>query len=220
MDENTTEALPSSPPSFMTQSSEKIEAAQSAAQKAAAREENAQNKDDLAIRLATLDKSITRVVEMTEYMGRIDTVIAKALPEFIQAHPIGQVVDNFVRLEDAVEAFDAKWKEVKSRIDYAREVSFPARLDNDETKTFTSADSGHRVSRTSRIFASILPGLQEKAFDWLRSHELGSLIKPTVNSSSLSGAAKELMENGSELPDDIFRLHTKDGISITRKKAK
>lgn len=179
-----------------------------------------EEKDAIAKRSATITKATTRTDEIAGYLGRIDAAVASTLPEFISLHPMGQAVDDFTTLEDAVTKLDKAVSSIKARISYAREVSFPARMDAEESKTFTSADSGNRITRTARIFASIIPEQIDAAYQWLRDNELASLIKETVNSSSLSGAAKEALENGKELPDDYFRVHTKDSVSITRGKKK
>lgn len=203
-------------------------------------------KDAMERRTATIGKATTRTHEIVGYLGLIEKAVASTLPEFVSLHPMGQAIDDFAKLEDEVEALDKATSALKARMAYAREVSFPARMDAEESKTFT-AESGNRMTRTARVFASIAtdagqvpdggklegnnahPELEGEYPDlvgcplgyvWLRANGLGSLIKPTVNSSSLSGAAKEALENGREFPDDLFRIHTKDGVSITRKKAK
>lgn len=182
-----------------------------------------ESKDAMNRRTATIAKATTRVSELTGYLGLIEKAVAGCLPEFIALHPMGQAIDDFAALEDHVDALDKAVKGLNARMAYAREVSFPARMDAEESKTFT-AESGNRMTRTARIFASIVPDtsgeILKRAYEWLRANELGSLIKETVNSSSLSGAAKEIMENGRELPEDLFKIHTKDGVSITKKKAK
>lgn len=175
-------------------------------------------KDEMERRAATMAKAIARIKDWVEYMGVVDRAVAGVLPEFIAQHPLGEAVDTFCDLEDQIDALDKEFKSLKARIAFAREVSFPTRLDAEDTRTFTSKDSGHRVTRTARIFASIVSAKVEQAYAWLRANDLGPLIKETVNSSSLSAAAKELMENGRELPEDIFTVHTKDGISITKSK--
>jgi len=43
---------------------------------------------------------------------------------------------------------------------------------------------------------------KEGLADWLRAHEAGDLIQPTVNGSTLKSFLKELIEKGEELPDD------------------
>lgn len=180
-------------------------------------------KDAIARRTATVAKATTRVEEITGYLGLIDKAVAGTLPEFVALHPMGQAIDDFAKLEDACDALEKAVKLVASRISYAREVSFPARMDAEESKTFT-AESGNRMTRTIRLFASIVSDTTgetlKKAYAYLRENELGSLIKETVNSSSLSGAVKEAMENGREFPEELFKVHMKDGVSITRKKAK
>lgn len=220
-EESTVSSTASSPPSFMT---EKVEAAQSKAERIAAREEEAQNQDDLDIRAAAIVKATSRLTEQADYLSRIDGVVSTTLPEFIAKNSLGQCVDLFVDLEEAARAVEEQTKNLLSRLATAREVSFPARLDAEDTKTTTSAATGHRMTRNAKIFASIISDTTgetlKRAYDWLRNHNLGSLIKETVNSSSLSAAAKELMENGQELPDDLFKIHTKDNVSITKGKKK
>lgn len=217
---NTENGTASSPPSFM----QKVDDASTAATRAAEREAIASDKDAMEKRTATLVKAASRLSEQAEYLGRIDNAIAGCLPEFIAVHPLGEALDRFIELEAQVDAVDAAFKKIKERISFAREVSFPARMDAEESKTATSKDSGNRITRTARLFASILPSQDgstiARAYEWLRNNNLGSLIKETVNSSSLNAAAKELMENGHELPDDIFRVHMKDGVSITKGKKK
>lgn len=220
MEKSTPTPDPSSPPAFM----QKVEDAQSKAEKTVAKEEAAQADDEFAIRTATIVKATEKTGDTAEFLARIDAKIAAILPEFIAKHSLGQTLDLFVALEDEAAKLEKQTKSIMARLAYAREVSFPARLDAEDTQTTTSKDTGHRMSRTARVFASIITDptgkMLERAYAWLRENNLGPLIKETVNSSSLSAAAKELIENGRELPDDIFTTHTKDGVSITRKKAK
>ena len=231
------------PPDFM----DKVEKAQSKAEETVAREEKAQNKDGMAMRAAAITKATSRLLEQAEYLGRIDKVVAANLPEFIAGNPLGQALDLFVSLEDQINAADSNLKSLRSRIATAREVAFPARLDAEDCKTTTSKDTGNRITRTARIFAStkggpglsvpdggevgqnnygIEPGTYSDlvgcplGYVWLKQNDLGALIKPTVNASSLSASAKELMENGRELPEVIFSVHTKDSVSITKGKGK
>lgn len=202
----------------MLETADKVDKAKEGAAKAAVKEETAQANDQIAKREADLIKATVRLNESAEFLGRIVAVANGVLPQIVGTHSLGQALDLFTQFEDAVSAVEKKYKEAKAIVDMAREVSFPARLDAEDTRSTTSADTGNRITRTARIFASILTDKQADAFNWLRNNGLGELIKETVNSSSLSGAAKEQIENGKELPDDIFRVHTKDGVSITRGK--
>ena len=216
MEKSTDDQPASSPPSFMTKVDEAMEKVASAD----AKELSAQEQDELANRAAAVAKATERLIQQADYMSKIAAVVEKTLPEFIAKNPLGQSVDLFVSLEDAMYAVDEQLKAVRASISNAREVSFPARLDAEDCKTTTSKDTGHRMTRTARIFASIVSSKTEAAYQWLRENNLGALIKPTVNSSSLSAAAKEALENGTEFPDDIFTIHTKDSVSITKGKKK
>lgn len=75
-----------------------------------------------------------------------------------------------------------------------------------------------RVSVSYRFSASILDGKKPEAFTWLRDNNHGGLIQETVNSSTLSAFAKELIEKqGKELPLDVFKTGTMPYTSITKK---
>ncbi len=218
MTDNTENATASSPPSFMAEGGKAVKAAEKA-EKSEAKEEAAQNNDDRQKRKATIEKATFRTTELAGYVAIIEKAVGQYLPQMIAKNPFGEVIDTLVPFEDAVEELDTRLKTLKAHVSMAREVLLPERMDADESKTVTT-ETGHRVTRTGRIFASIITSKMEQAYAWLRNNELGPLIKETVNSSSLSAAAKELIENGKELPEDLFRTHTKDGVSITKKKAK
>jgi hypothetical protein len=79
--------------------------------------------------------------------------------------------------------------------------------------------AGHRLGRVvlaTRTSASIIPDHRPQAYTWLRTHGLGGLIIETVNAQSLSGAARELIEAGKELPDDFFKtsIHTYASLAL------
>ena len=82
-------------------------------------------------------------------------------------------------------------------------------------KTITVEDVG-RVTNSHRFSASMID--KERGYEWLRAEGHGGLITETVNSSSLSAFAKDMLENhGVELPDDIFKVGTQAYTSITKK---
>lgn len=230
MTKNTTEDGASSPPAFMLQNSDVPaslvgeEAAEEVAEKPFKLPPD--DKDAMEKRSATVVKCTTRLEEQADYLGRIDDVVKLIMADFIGRHPMGETIDKFLLLEAQIYAAEEKVKSLKAKCAFAREVLFPGRMDAEESRTATSAETGNRMSRTSKMYASIIPDATEgaepqgKAFKWLRDNNLGSLIKETVNASTLSATAKELVENGRELPDDLFKVHTKDSVSITKGKPK
>jgi len=199
----------SSPPAFMAKVEEAVEPV--------AEPKKVINTDDLNFRSATIVKATGRLTEQADYLTKISDAITKTLPGFVAENPLGECIDRYVILESQVDAVDTALKLIKAQISMAREVFFPTRMDEEHTKTSTS-ESGIRMNRTARTLASIRPHEDgtDPAYKWLRENDLGALIKETVNSSSLCAAAKEMIENGKELPDDLFNVHLKDGVSITK----
>lgn len=183
--------------------------------------------DTQAARVSMMAKVCSRITEVTERLTLISRVVvgvdqdgnklsSGGLPELIADNPLGQAVDVVAAFDDVVTKLEKATSEIKQRLAYAREVAMPTRMDDEECKTFNTDD--FRVTRMARLYASIPSDKQEAAYQWLRDNGLEALIKETVNASSLSGAAKEIMEKGEELPEDLFSTHTKDSISITRKR--
>lgn len=174
-------------------------------------------------RLKAVLEVIPVLAKVADILGRAEKVLAANLVEVVNEQPLGTVVDVISELKIAMELLRGDGSAVitnqlNSRITYVREVTMPNRFDREKVKTFNT--DKFRVTRTVNIMASIFPEKKEEAFEWLRENGLGDLIKPTVNSSSLNSAAKEQIENGRELPEELFRTHTKDGTSITKLKPK
>lgn len=116
------------------------------------------------------------------------------------------------RLKDKFDQLDKAYGEL---FRLYKEERVPAAF---EAEGVTSAPlaEGFRVGTLSKMYASILPGMKDKAYQWLREHGLGDLISSTVNSSSLSGAAKhEMEENNVEFPTDIFNTAYVPSTSVT-----
>lgn len=185
------------------------------------------DKDKQEARASLMSKVNTRIAEVTQRVTHISRAVigldangnkldAGGLPELIAENPLGQATDVVAGFNDVVCDLEKAVAELKQRLAYAKEVAMPARMDDEECKTFNTED--WRVTRLAKVFASIPGDKREGAYAWLRENGYEGMIQETVNSSSLSAAAKELIERGEELPEDLFSIHTKDSISITRKK--
>lgn len=73
-----------------------------------------------------------------------------------------------------------------------------------------------RVSVANKFSCTILD--KELGFKWLRDKGHEGLIQETVNSSTLSAFAKQLIEDeGKELPPEIFKTGLNPYTSITKK---
>ena len=113
---------------------------------------------------------------------------------------------------EAVEQFYKRLGELKNNMQH---VQVPEAFEREGIKTFTAND-GFRVTITQTVRASIKD--KEAGFEWLRENELGDLIQPTVNSQTLAATARSLLEEGKELPDELFNVHLVANTSVTKVK--
>lgn len=172
---------------------------------------------------AEIQGKIDTITRMTDWVEEVAarftdaaTTVRDNVPDIALKAPMGRAIDVAAHLSKTFDGLEENIKSFRAEIAKMKELHLPERFDNEEVGTFNT--DTFRVTKTTRTYASII-GEQDDAFDWLRSNDYEGLIKPTVNASSLSAAAKELMESGKELPDDLFRVYNKNGVSITVKKA-
>jgi hypothetical protein len=93
--------------------------------------------------------------------------------------------------------------------------SVPEIMRAHHVKTITVEGVG-RVSLGTRWSAS-MPD-KGAGFDWLRANEHGGVIQETVNAQTLGALAKELNEEGKELPTPTFTTNIMTYTSITKAK--
>jgi hypothetical protein len=134
-----------------------------------------------------------------------------------QGVPASKLAEAFAAVRDVVDEYEAIGKRLAAAHEKLRSVLIPAAFEREDIKSFTTK-SGHRVTVQQRVFASIVKETQDEAYDWLRKNGLGDLIKPTVNSSSLSATAKELAAEMKELPPDLFKVAVMPTTSFTKAK--
>lgn len=120
------------------------------------------------------------------------------------------------RLKDRIDELDSEFTALFET--YKNEV-LPEVLDGAGLNNVSLAE-GFRVSVSTQVRASIREGMKEKAFAWLQANELGDIIQPTINSSTLAATARSLLEENKELPDDIFNTYTAYNTSVTATKSK
>jgi len=101
--------------------------------------------------------------------------------------------------------------------DYLRINLIPELMADDDLSTIT-VDGVGRVSLTADIYSSVPSEKKEAAYEWLREHQLGDIIKETINSGTLKATIKALMKKGEEVPGDIFKVTPYTRASITKVK--
>ena len=191
-------------------------------------------------------KCVKALGDINDKLGMVERALGGCLVDSLKEQPLGDAVDlvsDLKKIIDNIGGDGGSVALVKKRLAYVKEVTMPERLDAEKVKTFNT--ERYRVTKTSKIYASMNPeggvipdgGIthnpetgeelnapkyaewagQPMGYAWLADNGLESLVKPTVNASSLSAAAKEQIENGMELPEELFRVHPKIDISITKK---
>jgi len=99
---------------------------------------------------------------------------------------------------------------------YAMDI-LPKLFDQENVSTITLT-SGYRVTIRDTLRASISAENKPAAYQWLMNNDLGDLITETVNASSLSATARHLIEEGRQLPDDLFKTVLLPQVSMTKVK--
>lgn len=129
--------------------------------------------------------------------------------------PTLDVVREMRALRDAKDAADLVAKELGRRYDYLRLALVPERFDAEGLQNLKIEGVG-RISLRGDIYASIRPGQQDDAFQWLDDNGRGDLVKKTVNASSLKATLKTMMQNGEDIPEDLFKAEPYTMATITK----
>lgn len=140
-------------------------------------------------------------------MVRNDTVEALASQDYIDG------IRHYVDVRAAVETIKSARKALEEIEDNLSKNQIPDLMRARDVKSVKIEGIG-TVGITNRISCSIPD--KDKGFEWLRANEHGSLITETVNSSTLSAFAKEMIEAGEDLPEEIFKVSTSSYTSIRK----
>lgn len=117
------------------------------------------------------------------------------------------------RLKDELEEVDKAFSKL---FEPAKTETMPAAFERSGVPS-VNLDEGYRVTIRHDVRASIRGGERDAAVAWLRGHGLGSLVQDTVNASTLSAAARDMMEEGHELPEAHFNVHNLANTSVTKR---
>jgi len=107
-------------------------------------------------------------------------------------------------------------KELNKAYDKMRLEEIPNLMD-DEGIEKVSVEGVGTLYLTSDVYASIPAPSRDGAFEWLRDHGYGDLVKETVNSSTLKAFVKGVFERGENLPEEMFKVTPFTRASIRKK---
>lgn len=173
---------------------------------------------------ATLPRTIVEALPSSANMAKSVDQLGDGLAKLIKeldaacikgAVPAAQAYVALHRLHDKIDAFckmfDAFYSIAKGqRLPEVIEAS---------GQDFIPLKEGFRVGVSHVYRASIREGKKDDAFVWLANHHLGDLITSTVNASTLSAAAKHMIEDeNKDLPPDLFNVAQMPITSVTATK--
>lgn len=140
---------------------------------------------------------------ITEFANQTD--LAQYRTEWL-GKPDRDVAAELVGMRADKEEMETALKTANARIETLNQLLVDRWLADDVAQEKVVFDVG-----TLSIVDEPYPEIKDQAaaFDWLRAHHLGDLIKPTVQWKALQAAIKELAMTGEALPDP-----SKDGIDV------
>lgn len=148
---------------------------------------------------STIYEAISEAMDFFSLRGRTHDEITLGSPLLADMTAV-ELAKEFKAIHCLKEAIDLLDKEVSRIYDHMRLVVIPARFEADGISNMKVEGVG-RVQLTGDIYAGIVKGREDSAFEWLDDNGRGDLVKRTVNSSSLKAVLKQALQNGEELPD-------------------
>jgi hypothetical protein len=164
---------------------------------------------DYVAKFSNLSERIRETSEEVE-------LLVSSLPDTIKE---AGTLANMCALYDAIRNLDDQIEEVGKAMSKALQLLsvtiLPQRFQEEGVSTLTMKELGARFTVNTRITASMTD--KERAMEWLREEGHGDIIVPTVNSSTLSKFASEyVLEQGQDLPAELFKLSTIQHMSRTK----
>lgn len=126
------------------------------------------------------------------------------------------LVEEFSRLKSEKDLLEEQLTVINKRIEILSRQDIPNAMDEAGIQNVNYEGIG-RISLRGDVFASISADNKEAAYEWLEATGRGSLINPTVNSSTLKAAIKAWILDGEQIPEDLFKVTPYTQATLTRK---
>lgn len=154
----------------------------------------------------TVDRLLSRINDVEEDLNRIRKMSLEEAAVFY----------TIFRAEfDYLDEVRNKWASVKEQLS---SKIMPEIFEQSQQDQSIKLKTGLTVTVSYKTLASIKdkPG----AYKWLEENDLGDLIQPTVNASTLASVAKGLIEENQSLPPELFNVTLKPTTSIVKSRGK
>ena len=161
----------------------------------------------------TEERAIAILDEVTRSVNWMERLADELKAAITAPGKLAETVESYVVTKRVNDMLEEGRKLIGAVAQEASYKVIPDKMADEDISTFTSR-LGYRVTVSQRFSASMLD--KERGFDWLRAHDLGDLIQPTVNAQTLSAQARRLVEEENiELPEDIFKTSIAPYVSVT-----
>lgn len=160
------------------------------------------------------------VNEILEYLSAATDLVVGKLPgelEFAEKDGVVELTRAFVELRGVKDKLDAIAKDFSKVYEDFKVGRLPAAFELAGVPT-VNLDEGYRVTVSHRVFASVKGDRKEQAYQWLKENGFGDLVTQTVNTATLSAAAKAMAEENQELDPDLFNIAIIPTTSVTKTK--
>lgn len=165
----------------------------------------------------TYEEKLGSLTGRVEQLGQ--SLVARLLTVKDEGMKATDLVGLYKDVRSATDGLEEAAKRLKGLKEELKAKHLPEAFEREAIKTMT-LDSGDRVTINNRVVASIPAEFRNKAYEWLKTSGHESLVIETVNSSTLGAFARAEMEEGRELPDDLFKVTILSEASLTKGKKK
>lgn len=130
--------------------------------------------------------------------------------------PLPKMVEAYYKIKSFHEDMTERLQHLGKVKQHIAMTVLPEFFRNNAVSSVTVDSIGYRATISARLMAGIVSGKKEEAIEWLKENGLADIVQEQVNAQTLSKVAKDLVEDAKELPEELFKTHMVDNISLTK----
>ena len=163
---------------------------------------------------ATMLQALPAVYDWMKVCDAMALALPKLRDDMVAAEHLSaaQIARAFLSIYAVKQRLDERVKEFNALFEDMKETRVPESLEV-EGQTNVPLEEGWRIQTADTLYVSVVKGMREEAMAWLRETSaqskdggaLADLITETINASTLSAAARFMLEQQSiDLPSHLF----------------
>jgi len=137
------------------------------------------------------------------------SIIEQARIDILKKHKnssVRELAAEFKRLKAMKEETEELLKRINGAYGMLACEFIPEAMEREGLQSPVKFDGIGRISLTADLFVSVIPGRKEGLFEWLEMNNLGSLVQPTLNASTLKAFVKGRLMNGGDVPEGFVNI--------------